>query len=273
LSQTAPYKRIAKEIPLEKLALDSDGNVRKTDVYGDVEDLAESIRENGLLNPLIVKKDPNEDRYLVVSGQRRLQACRMIPLKMVSCFVYEDIDLTESRIISLSENLYRKDMNADDISVACEYLYKQLHNLTTVAKRLGVSVPTVKKYLGYVSVTPELKDLVRQKQLTPAQAISIYTQFPEVAKQLRIAREYSNIKSRDEQTKFFQAVRESSPKDDVSEIKQRAKRIAELKEYKIILPPKSSKIIEKLAIQAGVQPVDIIVQIIEEWAAAHAEPR
>ncbi|MGH2638542.1 MAG: ParB N-terminal domain-containing protein, partial [Rhabdochlamydiaceae bacterium] len=54
------------------------------------------------------KKDSKTGKYLVFGGQRRLEACRRIKLDPVPSYVYKDVDMTNARLISLSENLYRK---------------------------------------------------------------------------------------------------------------------------------------------------------------------
>jgi len=254
-----------KKIDLEKLELWRDGNVRKSDVYVDIEDLAKNIHENGLLMPLIVKEDVPDIKYLVISGQRRLQACRMINYSPVPCIVVKEISADEAKVLSLSENLYRRDMSEDDISDACDYLYKKLGKVLEVARRLGVSERKVRKYLGYKNVPEELKGLVREKKITSSQAILIYTQFPELERQIEVAKELASITERMDKSKFFQAVKESLPTDDLPKIRERAKRLAAMKTYEILLPPKTSHAIEKEAVEMGVEPEHIIAQILEYW--------
>jgi ParB/RepB/Spo0J family partition protein len=254
------------DVPLHQLEFWSEGNVRKTDVYVDIDELAQNIKENGLLHPLIVKKDTKTGRYLVFGGQRRLEACRGIKLDPVPCYVYKDVDMTNARLISLSENLYRKQMNPDDISAACEYLYGKYGDIDKVATKLGVSVPTVRKYLGYFSVPEALKELVRKKRITAQQALSIHTQFYELDKQIKIAKELSSIEDRSKKAKFYQAVKESSPRDDVPKIRARAERMSNMKEYKIMLPPRISEVYEKFAAESNVEVPELLASVLQEWA-------
>lgn len=254
-----------RPIELEKLDLDEKSNVRKTDVFQGIEDLARNIQENGLLVPLIVREQIPDTKYLVISGQRRLQACRMINYSPVECIVVKQITTDEGKILSLSENLYRLDMNPDDISDACDYLYKKFDSIADVAKHLGVSEPTVRKYLGYKNVPNEVKELVREKKITASQAIRIYTQFLDLRKQIAVANELAKIQQRVEKSKFFHAIKKSLPTDDVPKIKERYAKLRDMKQYTILLPPKTSEVIEKVAKEMDVEPEYIMAEILEEW--------
>lgn len=254
-----------KKIPLNQLELWREVNVRKSDVYREIEDLANNIRSIGLQVPLVVKEAEPDKKYLVISGQRRLQACRLVNYDPVPCIVIKKIDIDEAKLASLSENLYRREMNDDDISDACDYLYKHYKNLSLVAKHLGVSEAKVRKYLGYKNVAEEIKELVRAKKLSSGQAILIYTQFPDVKKAIRVARELASIKERAKRTKFVQALKESTSTDDVPQIRERARRLAGMKQYVIILPPRTSIAIERVAKERSLEPEEILAEIIEYW--------
>jgi len=259
-----------KLLPLEKLELWREANARKSDVFIDVENLAHSIREIGLQVPLIVMEETPNEKYLVISGQRRLQACRMVNYNPVPCIVFKNVTPEQAKIMSLSENLHRRAMNADDISDACDYLYKQLGDLSEVARRLGVSVTTVRRYLGYKNVPEQIKELVKEGKINASQAIFIYTQFPDPQRQIEVARELASIQQRADKSKFFQAVKEARPTDDVPKIRERAKRLAEMKSYTILLPPKTSRSVEKVALEMSVEPEYIIAQIVERWVEERA---
>lgn len=263
LAAKGEYKRI----PLDQLELWRDGNVRKSGVYEDVPELAQNIRQVGLQNPLVVKEEKPNEKYLVISGQRRLQACRMANLSPVPCIVLKKISLEDAKLASLSENLYRRAMNADDISDACDYLYQRYGSVSKVAERLGVAEPTVRKYLGYKNVPEELKELVREKSITPSQAIFIYSQFRDRDRQVKVAKELASISKRTERSQFFQAVTESLPSDDLTAIKERAKKRAQMVEFTILLPPKTSSAIKKVANEMSVEAEYVIVEILESYVS------
>ena len=78
---------------------------RVRDEYGDMQALADSIREHGLLHPIVVDSD-----YNLIAGCRRLLACDRIGLKEIEAKVMEDISEKELRILELEENIRRKDL-------------------------------------------------------------------------------------------------------------------------------------------------------------------
>lgn len=78
---------------------------RVRDEYGNMEALAESIQEHGLLHPIVVDSD-----YNLIAGCRRLLACERIGLKEIEAKVLEDISEKELRILELEENIRRKDL-------------------------------------------------------------------------------------------------------------------------------------------------------------------
>ena len=78
-----------KLIALEKLELWEEANVRKSNALENIHDLANNIKQNELRVPLLVKEKEHNKLYHVFSGQRRLEACRMINYSPVPCFVFK----------------------------------------------------------------------------------------------------------------------------------------------------------------------------------------
>ena len=240
--------------------------MRKNNVYVDIEDLAKNIKEKGLLVPLLVvrKPKPDDDNFWVISGQRRLEACRLIDYDPVECVELSTMSEEEAMLLSLSENLYRTEMNPDDTSAAVDFLLKKFGSMANVAKKLGVSPETARKYVKYRQVPQPLKELVSEKKITPGQAISIYVKFPEEERQVRIA-QYLAKKARTKKTKTFRAIKEAKPTDDVREIHRAEQKLVKLKKYEIWVEPKTSDPIEKAAVAGMTEAENIIVDILNNW--------
>ena len=251
-------------LPIEQLELWEEANVRKSGGLTNIEDLANNIAEIGLRVPLLVK-DRKNGKYLVFSGQRRLTACKIAGLKFVPCFIFENVTLKEAQILSLSENLYRQPMNDDDISDAAFNLLQILHDRKKVALALGVSENKIKKYLGYRHIPDPIKEIVREKKITPQQAIDIYTKFPEERKAVNVAKELSLIKSKSPKAKFYHAIKTSSPLDNMQTIHHRAEKLGRMQKFEILLPDVKAKLLEKIAYKRQTTVVDILTQIIEQW--------
>lgn len=77
---------------------------------GDLQALAESIRDDGLLHPLTVR--PYGDQYEIVAGRRRYEACKLIGMKVIPCNVAEEMDDRRAVLTSLKENMRRGDLTA-----------------------------------------------------------------------------------------------------------------------------------------------------------------
>ena len=242
-----------------------DVNVRKANVEQGLDDLAGNIKRNGLLYPLLVKKEG--DQYLVFSGQRRFLACIKARLAKIPCFVYEDIGINDSRVLSLSENLYRSAMVAEDKARAYRMLLSEYNgDKQKMASALGVSVSTVRNYLGFDELPSEVKKMVGQKSMTAFQATRIFRKFPDEETALSVAREYANIPKKDRKQKqsFFSATSDARPTDSINEVRERAKQIEDAVEYRLLLPAKKSQILEHVAATRSVEKEDIALDFLLE---------
>jgi len=155
-----------KEIELSRINV-SEFNTRK-DLEAGVEDaslddLANSIREKGLLSPITVMKR-DDGNYDLVAGQRRFLACKKIGLKTIPAIIRDRLDDTDATIISLIENVHRADMNPIDKAKAYRKIHEKYQDYDKVAKETGISVQTVKKYLTLLNLSPSI-----QEKLTTAE--------------------------------------------------------------------------------------------------------
>ena len=261
---TLTKRRRFEHLDINKLRLWKEGNVRKENVTQNLDELVGNIKENGLQVPLLVKK--NRDQYLVFSGQRRFLACAKADIRNIPCFVFEDIDINDARILSLSENLYRLAMEPRDKSRTCKALLMKYGDKKKVAMALGVNVQTVKKYLGFDAFPNEIKRLIGEKKLTYAQAIKIYTKLADEKKALDVARELAAIPKEERKRKqsFFAAVSRAKPTDSVGDIRKKATRIEESIEYRLLLPAQKSQTLEKVASVRFVEKEDIALDFLME---------
>jgi ParB/RepB/Spo0J family partition protein len=240
-----------------------DVNVRKTDKYTDIETLASNIDEIGVQSPLLVK--PVGGKFKVISGQRRLLASRRAGLKEVPCIIREDIKPVDAVIASFSENIYRLDMNDDDKADAAYYLLEKLHSVDEVAKKLGVTPTTVRKYLSYKNLPIEIKEYVRDGKMTSTVAREIFYKFqdePQLAKD--VAKAYAES-PQDEKPDVYAAIKQSTSSDSVSVVKRRARDIGGAVKYRILLPKPTSEIVKQIAEANNQKEPAVIAQIVENW--------
>lgn len=149
-------------IPLGKLFV-SALNTRKVRDAGQedsgIAELADSIRQQGLLNPLLVRP-AQEGRYEVIAGQRRLLACQEIGHDPVPCLVRDGLDDSDAVVLSLVENVHRADMHPLDKARALKELYDRYGSYERVAKETTWSASTVRKYVQLRSLPDELQERI-----------------------------------------------------------------------------------------------------------------
>ena len=119
-----------KEIPLELIEIHE--NVRKE--YNDIEELADSIKSQGLLSPVIV--EPKKDgKYILIAGHRRLKACQLLKYEIIPA-VIKSID--NVKLTQLIENVQRSDLTKYESSKA----------VAEILDKTGLSQPKLAKQLG-----------------------------------------------------------------------------------------------------------------------------
>lgn len=120
-----------------------------------VEDLVVSIRQVGIIEPLVVKK--KDERYEIIAGHRRAVAAGIAGLAQVPCYVV-DCTPEQAELLKIHENLYRADVKPTDEAEHFKYLIKA-HKLSTVrlAKLIGKGESYVLERLAIFNYPPELR--------------------------------------------------------------------------------------------------------------------
>ncbi len=131
--------------------------------------LADSIREQGVLQPLLVVATPN-GRYRIIAGERRYRASRQAGLETVPCIV-RDLDIVRQMEISLIENLQREDLNPIEAAKGVRTLMQQCgYTQEKVSARLGKSRPVVANLLRLLSLPDEVMEMVQDGRLSAGHA-------------------------------------------------------------------------------------------------------
>lgn len=130
-----------------------------------IEQLAQSIREQGVLQPLIVVST-GDGRYRIVAGERRWRAARSAGLDTVPCVV-RDFDAVQQMEIALIENLQREDLNPMETAQGIQLLMRQCdYTQEKVAERLAKSRPAVANLLRLLTLPQEVAALISAGQLS-----------------------------------------------------------------------------------------------------------
>lgn len=158
-----PALPIALEVPLDAIEPNPDQPRRVFD-QEEMKALAASIREHGVLQPVLVSRA--DGKYRLVAGERRVQAARLAGLAKIPAVVREDISHS-SLELALVENLQRTDLNGIEQAYAYRSLLEHF-GLTQeeLARRLGRSQPTISNTLRLLNAPQELQDAVIDGRIT-----------------------------------------------------------------------------------------------------------
>src|SRR5204863_46995 len=137
---------------------------------GDLESLVESVRERGVLEPLIVRA-ATAGRYQLISGERRLRAAQQVGLKHVPV-VEIDADDGEALEVALVENMQRRDLDAFEEADGLKAL-KERFDMTheQLARKLGRSRPAVTELLSIGGIPEPVRDLCAKKDVLSRSAL------------------------------------------------------------------------------------------------------
>lgn len=136
------------------------GQPRKAFSQEDLEELAASIREHGVLQPLSVRKIPKG--YELISGERRLRAARMAGLQEVPCILVS-VDREGSSLLALVENLQRRDLDFVEEAAALAKLIRTYQlSQEEAARKIGKSQSAVANKLRLLRLSPETLTLLRE---------------------------------------------------------------------------------------------------------------
>lgn len=151
------------DIPLDSIERNS-AQPRRIFPRDELEALAASLKEHGMLQPIVVSKTDNG--YRLIAGERRVQAARLAGLHRIPAVVRED-PRHSTLELALVENLQRADLNAIEQAQAYRVLLEQ-HGLSQddIAHRLGRSKSAVSNTLRLLSAPEELQDAVIAGQIT-----------------------------------------------------------------------------------------------------------
>ena len=124
-----------------------------------LEELADSIRQLGLIQPITVKRDG--EKYIIISGERRWRASEKAGLESVPAYIRE-VDDTTLHAMALVENIQREDLNAIEISLGMQRLVEEC-GLTqeALAERLGKKRSTVANYLRLLNLPEEIQFAIK----------------------------------------------------------------------------------------------------------------
>ena len=193
---------IGKMIPIDKIEPNPD-QPRK--VIGDLRELTLSIREKGVLEPLLVTYDAPQDMYIIIAGERRFHASKAAGLSEVPC-VEKTVDAAEMLEIALIENLQRKDLDAFEEADGLYSLAEQFdYTHEEIAQRIGKARATVSETLALRAIPAQVRKQCRNLGITSKSVLLQIARQPSERKMGELAGKLASGMSRSEARKTTRA--------------------------------------------------------------------
>ena len=206
------------DIPLDKITPNPE-QPRSTFDEGALEELAASIRELGIIQPLSLRKT-GPDSYQIIAGERRFRAARLAGLPSVPAYIRtaNDSELTEMALI---ENIQREDLNAIEIALTFKKLIDQ-YNLTQerLSERIGKKRATIANFLRLLKLPSEVQLGLRDKRVDMGHARALLgIDDPRVQLKIyqQILKEGLSVRKVEELAKAWQQQRDSNPEAPAKE--------------------------------------------------------
>ena len=137
--------------------------------YNELEGLAVSVRTNGMLQPINVRKR-NDGKYELISGERRLRAARMVGMTKLPCVVM-DVSDEQSALFAIIENVQRQNLDFFEEAVAIERLMTEYGlSQEEISKKLGKAQSTLSNKLRLLRLPEDLRDKISYAGLTERHA-------------------------------------------------------------------------------------------------------
>ena len=164
-------KRGVLEIDVSLIDVNPD-QPRKVFNEEEIQGLAESIRENGLINPITLRE--KDGQYQIISGERRFRAFKFLNRDKVPALVLQNIDDSKMLELTLVENIQRTDLNAIEIARSYKKLIYDLNiKQEELANRVGKSRSTISNSMRILDLSENIQNLILESKITEGHARAI----------------------------------------------------------------------------------------------------
>jgi ParB family transcriptional regulator, chromosome partitioning protein len=201
---------IGRMIPIDKIRPNPD-QPRKH--IGDVRELSDSIREKGVLEPLLVRYVPREDMYYIISGERRFHASQAAGLHELPC-IEKIADDAETLELALIENLQRKDLTPFEEADGLQRLADQFdYTHDDIAKKIGRSRSSVTETMSLRVIPADVRRSCTESAITSKSLLLQVARQPTERKMLEMVdRIRQGGLTRDEARRVRKEETESAPR-------------------------------------------------------------
>jgi ParB family chromosome partitioning protein len=254
-----------KELSLDDLVI-GQGQIRLQGVGTGIKELADSIAKKGLLQPIVVAPI-NGGKFEILLGQRRFLAHKELELPTIRAQILDEaVDPMEAKVLSLTENMMRRDISRKDKIDVCTVLYKRYGTMKDVADATGLPYREVSQYVKYDRLKAELKELVDSNvvgvdvALKAQDAVEATGYDSDDAVMLAKELEPMSGAARDQLVKFAQ-----EPSDrPMSEVIEESKEQTKVTQVIVTLGPRAHAALQEVATEEGTTQDDAAGDLLGE---------
>ena len=268
---TMANKKEIIDIPLDDLLV-AKGQVRTRDIQKGVEELADSIRVQGLLEPIVVCESDKKGRYEILAGQRRFLAVKSLGWKTIEGVLRTRKDDVHAKVLSLTENLMRRDVTSKEKIDACTFLYEKYGSIKDVADETGLPASEVRVYVKAIRLVPKLKKLVEKGEinvnvaLRAQDAAAAGGEKPDPDEAVKLAKEMSSMTGN--QRKRVQELRQADPETPVDDVIEEAKTGEKSEQILVTISSSIKRSLRAYADSESVTQDEAAANLIEEGLTA-----
>ena len=264
---------MAKIIEYREIALDDlvigKGQVRTRDPGRDVDQLAESIKSQGLLQPIVVCEATQIGKWEILTGQRRFLAHKMLQRDTIAAAVLDEpVDEAEAKAISITENLIRRNLSGPELIDGITFLYNKYENAKAVHDVTGIPYNDVRNYVKYPRLMPTLKKMVEDSEvdikvaLKAQDAVEAGDDTSNEEDAVKLAREMKSMS--DAQRKKIVRERQENPESIVDDIIEQARTSSRITQVIVDLTRDAHAALQHYAKDQDLNQNEAAAGIIEE---------
>lgn len=155
-----------QKIPLDKI-IPNRYQPRKTFNEESLQGLAESIKQHGLTQPVVVVYDAGMDKYELVVGERRFRASQLAGFTEIDCIVHAKLDDKQMCALALIENIQREDLNPIETALGYKSLMQKfMISQTELGEYCGKSKAAVSNSLRLLNLEPEIQESIKNGEIS-----------------------------------------------------------------------------------------------------------
>ncbi len=280
ITSESDSEKSSQMISVDKI-IPSCRNPFKVEENSEMDQLVASIKENGILVPLILRESEG-DTYDLIAGHRRLFAAKIAGLTEVPVVIREMTD-EEADIIMVDTNLSREHISFSEKAAAYRMKYEAIRkkvdhqgqrSAEIIADEMGVSDRTIKNYLRLTKLVPFLLDLVDKKDITFRSGVQLSYLDPSVQETLCVFLQHEQVVLDEEQAKLLRDAFEGVDQIELAEIYQalakQSDSVPRQPKYKPVFRVSSKARKKYFPAEYDEHDIESVIQdLLESWARQH----